>query len=245
MVFFAVMAEAPEDVRARVERAREDVALAEATEVRIGERLAALEADAGADAEAVKAMRGYLAEVRAMREAYEVSLAELELLAAEVPDPAVAEGMRAFSESLAALPSAGEEEDGELGRMIAEFEASLSEFDGVIAEHVAGVRQRMDRRMEETAGVAGPRAQAAAEAAELLRSLGVDPGVGGAEGAGAGAEAGSGEATGGARVAGSERGGRNEDIVARQLREAAEKETDPELREKLWKEYEAYLDGRS
>jgi hypothetical protein len=37
----------------------------------------------------------------------------------------------------------------------------------------------------------------------------------------------------------------DEDIVARQLREAAENETDPVLREKLWKEYEAYLDGRS
>jgi len=32
----------------------------------------------------------------------------------------------------------------------------------------------------------------------------------------------------------------DDDIVARQLREAAEKETDPELREKLWKEYEEY-----
>jgi hypothetical protein len=32
----------------------------------------------------------------------------------------------------------------------------------------------------------------------------------------------------------------DDDIVARQLREAAEKETDPELKAKLWKEYEAY-----
>ena len=32
----------------------------------------------------------------------------------------------------------------------------------------------------------------------------------------------------------------DDDIVARQLREAAEKETDPELKEKLWKEYEDY-----
>jgi hypothetical protein len=32
----------------------------------------------------------------------------------------------------------------------------------------------------------------------------------------------------------------NDDIVARQLREAAEEETDPELRKKLWKEYEQY-----
>jgi hypothetical protein len=34
--------------------------------------------------------------------------------------------------------------------------------------------------------------------------------------------------------------GSDDDIVARQLREAAEKETDPELREKLWDEYRTY-----
>ncbi len=32
----------------------------------------------------------------------------------------------------------------------------------------------------------------------------------------------------------------DDDIVARQLREAAEKETDPVLREKLWEEYRRY-----
>jgi len=32
----------------------------------------------------------------------------------------------------------------------------------------------------------------------------------------------------------------DDDIVARQLREAAEQETDPELKKKLWKEYEKY-----
>ena len=34
--------------------------------------------------------------------------------------------------------------------------------------------------------------------------------------------------------------GQDDDIVARQLREAAENETDPELREKLWDEYRDY-----
>ena len=34
--------------------------------------------------------------------------------------------------------------------------------------------------------------------------------------------------------------GEDDDIVARQLREAAENETDPELKEKLWKEYDEY-----
>lgn len=37
----------------------------------------------------------------------------------------------------------------------------------------------------------------------------------------------------------------DDDIVARQLREAAEKETDPELKKKLWKEYEDYKRGGS
>lgn len=35
----------------------------------------------------------------------------------------------------------------------------------------------------------------------------------------------------------------DDDIVARQLREAAEKETDPEIKEKLWEEYRKYKKG--
>ncbi|HED18499.1 MAG TPA: hypothetical protein ENI74_03240 [Gammaproteobacteria bacterium] len=35
----------------------------------------------------------------------------------------------------------------------------------------------------------------------------------------------------------------NDDVVARQLREAAEKEADPELRKKLWEEYRKYKQG--
>jgi hypothetical protein len=37
----------------------------------------------------------------------------------------------------------------------------------------------------------------------------------------------------------------DDDIVARQIREAAENETDPELKERLWKEYENYKKGKS
>ena len=37
--------------------------------------------------------------------------------------------------------------------------------------------------------------------------------------------------------------GNDDDIVARQLREAAELETDPELKEKLWEEYRRYKKG--
>lgn len=37
--------------------------------------------------------------------------------------------------------------------------------------------------------------------------------------------------------------GSDDDVVARQLREAAEKETDPELKAKLWEEYRNYKQG--
>jgi hypothetical protein len=37
--------------------------------------------------------------------------------------------------------------------------------------------------------------------------------------------------------------GGDDDIVARQIREAAMNEKDPELREKLWDEYRAYKSG--
>lgn len=37
--------------------------------------------------------------------------------------------------------------------------------------------------------------------------------------------------------------GSDDDVVARQLREAAEKETDPELKAKLWEEYRRYKQG--
>jgi hypothetical protein len=55
--------------------------------------------------------------------------------------------------------------------------------------------------------------------------------------------------TGNARQTGNvNRSGKNtlntdDDIVARQLREAAEKETDPELKERLWAEYRKYKTG--
>jgi hypothetical protein len=75
------------------------------------------------------------------------------------------------------------------------------------------------------------------------------------ENAGRGESAGerSGEQGGGGGVGGGSAGGsgpntvpadipdgRDDDIVARQLREAAMKEKDPELRERLWEEYRQY-----
>ena len=59
---------------------------------------------------------------------------------------------------------------------------------------------------------------------------------GGGGGVGGGAKGGSGPSA----VPSDIPDGRDDDIVARQLREAATKETDPELRERLWEEYRKY-----
>jgi hypothetical protein len=66
---------------------------------------------------------------------------------------------------------------------------------------------------------------------------------GGAAGAGQGA--GGGGSGGSGAPPGSYTPSADDDIVARQLREAAEKETDPELKAKLWKEYEEYKKSRA
>ena len=79
---------------------------------------------------------------------------------------------------------------------------------------------------------------------------GDDGAASGAEGAGQGDSSyGAGAGTGAQRQAG-KRGapadipdGSDDDVVARQLREAAEKETDPELKKKLWEEYRKYKQG--
>jgi hypothetical protein len=72
--------------------------------------------------------------------------------------------------------------------------------------------------------------------------------AGGADsGKGAGPSApgsGAGQSAGSSSEAGKvELDTRDDDVVARQLREAAEKETDPELKKKLWEEYRKYKEG--
>ena len=49
-----------------------------------------------------------------------------------------------------------------------------------------------------------------------------------------------GQSTGGAPRPQDRPPANDDDIVARQLREAAERETDPVLKEKLWREYDKY-----
>jgi hypothetical protein len=246
-------------VEAHLEKAEENVRLAVATERRIAERLDALRAQEGADTNVVAATSRYLEEVRALLATHRQTLADLRAIAKQedpANDPIVAKGLEDLAAVLSRQPIPENPEDP-VAKLDAEFEATLNGFDTVLLERMAKLEATMEARAAEGASTAGEQARAAADAAALLRGMGVDPGVPAAPAGTPGtgnppASAGTPASAGIPGEAGSPGAGgattpapQDEDIVARQLREAAERETDPVLREKLWKEYEAYVSGRS
>jgi hypothetical protein len=165
-------------------------------------------------------------------------------------------GLTAF----AATPVSEETDEERIERLDGALDASLSEFDGKLLienEQLSSkvARERAMAGLDEADGQAdGGQGSEGSESAD-----GADgQATGGAEEQRGRERDGSDEMDDDDRVAGLERGaeggsdkaiggtptnipdGRDDDIVARQLREAAENETDPELREKLWDEYRAY-----
>ena len=140
-------------------------------------------------------------------------------------------------------------------------------FDETFAVFDARMRKEQETISQERAGREGSAGGSGAEGTEGQEGQEGREGQEGQEGqesggaSGTGSEgseggdvaAGSGTQGGGGGVGGGAKGGsgprdvpadipdgRDDDIVARQLREAAMKEMDPELRERLWEEYRKY-----
>lgn len=130
-----------------------------------------------------------------------------------------------------------------------ELDASLGRFDETLrAERERTARERDERvaaasvAAQGSSGIAGlpPPERDSRERAALGRDRSGDLR---SEGAGASGEAsgGGGTPVQGAAIDSRPRpDGSDDDIIARRLRKAAEEETDPELKERLWKEYEDY-----
>jgi hypothetical protein len=139
--------------------------------------------------------------------------------------------------------------DEQIAVLDAELFTGLGEFDEMLLREQERVRAAAP--MTDAAGGGGGAGDAgSAEGAE-----GTDGAVG-AEGTDGESGAESVDGNDGARAGtGARRQGRSQgtppdipdgsddDVVARQLREAAEKETDPELKKKLWEEYRKYKQG--
>ena len=120
---------------------------------------------------------------------------------------------------------------------------SLGEFDKTLEEEQRRTAAERDLRTASTGGAASEGAgRAAAEPGSREGDLRSERGmaVGRSENqAGDRKDRGAVGAGSGAPNRGVESGD-DDDIVARRLRRAAEQETDPELKEKLWKEYQDY-----
>ncbi len=149
-----------------------------------------------------------------------------------------------------------------------ELEESLSEFDGMLLREQETLEERrQDIAAAEAAAAAGSGGGSGSGAfgggaSGAASSGGGDaggepPGEGGAA-SGASPDAPGGEEQGGSSAGSSQSGeaaprdrippdisdGADDDIIARQLREAAMAEDDPELRARLWQEYRDYKSGQ-
>ncbi len=132
----------------------------------------------------------------------------------------------------------------EIRELDASLNQALGRFDGALLTEQERLANRLPRQREEgrygATGLAGAVVQGAGMAGGTAGTdHGTAPvGPAGSSSSGLG-PAGNSAAPGSGRTT----IGTDDDIVARQLREAAAKETDPVLQKKLWKEYRKYKEG--
>ncbi|HHJ15992.1 MAG TPA: hypothetical protein ENJ80_04770 [Gammaproteobacteria bacterium] len=133
----------------------------------------------------------------------------------------------------------------------AELNSGLGEFDEKLLREQARVKADRPRSESGSGSGGGAAGGAGGEAGEGVASDGGSE-TGGASQSGTRASVPPSGAAGGPGssppVSSSGRpadipDGSDDDVVARQLREAAEQETDPELKKKLWEEYRKYKQG--
>ena len=262
----ATVAEAAQEApQAALAKAREDLRVSQVTCDRISAELQRLKSSGTATPELIEDYELYLRRVQAIRDENEKIVEHMEAAMARATGKQASPPLEASKPEIT-IP---EEQGGDrLAALDRELNDSLAAFDEMLLKEMERIRAASASRMT---GLAREAAEAAKKIEEDLeddssargsgpeketdKTGGSQPGErpeetaqegskgrpeGGFEsgGKGAGDESTRVSKTG-------ERGSeQDDDIVARQLREAAEKETDPELKEKLWKEYEAYKASR-
>ncbi len=145
-----------------------------------------------------------------------------------------------------------------------DLNTSLSDFDDMLLKEQETLDQKITRQQagtdsgegasqgnlgSDTSGSDGEKQQnkqGSKEQTDQMSRSGnnnVDPSKGGDVGSNRGSGTGSTKQSRIPPTAGKKELTRDDDIVAKQLREAAEQETDPEVKEKLWEEYRKYKEG--
>jgi hypothetical protein len=149
----------------------------------------------------------------------------------------------------AAIDLAGERTGAEATAALeAELFAGLGEFDEMLLreqERVKAASPRTDAASGGGAGGGGGGSGSGRDGGEFDDSGESQSASGSEPTYGQGAGPGSRQASTSSSAPPGTPDGSDDDVVARQLREAAEKETDPELKKKLWEEYRKYKQGTS
>ncbi|MCP4629547.1 MAG: hypothetical protein GY850_39490 [bacterium] len=246
----------------KLAEARENLRISQETEKRIAAELEQLKKSGNASDENVGNYETYLKSVEAMTAENREIVEQMKAAYTDNRSGRTGSGQNSVDErNEMADPSIPEEQvTDEVAALDRQLNTSLAKFDGLLLKEMDEIRAGSSRKLQDLA-------QEAAEAAKRLREKGldVDTATSGSPGdsredtqdtSRSDQEMESRDGRTGTDTAsktGSRRSGEgssrkdqrradyeDDDIVARQLREAAENETDPELKEKLWKEYEEY-----
>jgi hypothetical protein len=243
----------PQTAESKLAKARDDLRVSQATEKRIASELEQLKKSGNASPEDIRNYETYLERVEAMSAENRKMVDEMERAYAEHPS-----GQKASSGSskLSDQQIPEEQVQDPVAELDRQLNASLTEFDGTLLKEMEKIQTASTAKMRSLA-------QEAAEAANRLKGKGAESksqGDTSKQGEESDKKSDDEKMTGSdedreeekgiesskdskttAGEGKGEYGKEDEDIVARQLREAAENETDPELKAKLWEEYEEYM----
>ena len=250
---------------AKLAEARENLKTSRETEKRIASDLEHLKKSGDASPEAIRDYEEYLARVREMTAENRKIVAQMEAAYdRHTPGESKANSPAPNKSGNIYDPNIPEDQTvDEVAALDKEFNESLAKFDDKLLKEMDEIRAGSAKKLQDLA-------QEAADAAKRLRDKGLDVDSSGSESSQetdgqketseSDRETGTTKDTADTETTsrdGSRKGGKgssagdrgrtdteDDDIVARQLREAAENETDPELKEKLWKEYEEYKKSR-
>jgi hypothetical protein len=242
----------------KLAEARKKLSISQETEKRIAAELEQLKKSGSASDEIIRDYETYLKSVQAMTAENRKIVQQMEAAyAKQTPGQSGSGAPSSNNLDNLADPDIPEEQSmDEVAALDRQLNASLAKFDGMLLKEMDDIRAGSSEKLQDLA-------EEAAEAAKRLREKGLDVDTSGSKSSEEGAEGqindgetGSAKGRNDTETAsrdGSRKGGEgqsnknqrrasyeDDDIVARQLREAAENETDPELKEKLWKEYEEY-----
>jgi hypothetical protein len=231
------------DPQSDLAQARHELAISEQVLARMTERSEAARSDPVMGAEQRQSLEDYVARVRELVALNRERVRKLALTAdSALPAPAAAAaGAGAGQPPQAATPAE------EVAALEAKLGGSLSEFDQLLLEEARRARAPGGGGGSGSAGGSG------GDAAGAGASKGGGTGTRSSKAPGVPDPGSAGEKTGRADPAptGSTASappadvgdGADDDVVARQIRKAAESERDPQLREKLWDEYRKYKQG--